>query len=1220
MKILKVELQNINSLKADQPIVIDFENNQFKDVGLYAITGSTGAGKTTILDAITIALYHNVPRFKNSRDKSLENVVSYGANNAHCRITFENDTEVFEAFWGIRLATKKGVKIKNPKEEVSLKNLTTNTIITANKKRDLVDAVEMVTQLDYTQFLRSVLLAQGEFASFLTAKGSEKGKLLEQITGEDIYKRIGFSVSDRKIKEEKKLDDLTKTLNSDDILSIEKKKELEITKEQNNTLIRSTEQKLKEIQAIVDWYKKNHKLKKDEAVNTNLSIQLESFIDKHKDELDALSLNEKAEPFKDLIQNINRFDKENQSKQIELKQLEADLKQLNPRIESLEKLCQNDGTELKEIETEFKTWLPRFDVLNQLDSQLKNEQSNQSKLKLMLIETVQLIKELSERSIQFVKLKEVLNSKNERLKGYASEHSHLKLVDEQLSDWTTGLTTLSLHKKTRGEDISFIKSKQLELERTQRELKIKQNNLSEATQKLTQLKADKTKGSEQLNQTTLADLYAKKDKLSVKTEQWKQFKELTEQHLKLINEQASVTKENEVLSGNLNTINAKIEVQTKDITIQETSVLDAEKILSLEKSVEKYDEDRKNLNPGDECGLCGSTEHPFVVDYKSSNVSTAEKDLENRKLSLKRVTQSKQIEEQNKVGVVTKKSGITEQLKALSIQLTEVSAKIKILNLDCDISNNTKIQIELNGIEKEGKELEKSIKIATNLEAQNQELAKLIDTQNTVVNSLNSTVDTDIEKLRNNQSEIELKQIKLKSVTQSCVTLEADLIQKLAKFKYELPTVENTTEFIKQIEQSIANYELKLQEVEKTKGEITVLSTNLEHTKTQLETKIIEQVELVKLIESGEVEIKTVTEKREEILPASVSVETKRNELQTNINTVIERVNITVQKLQLASKTKTEKDTLQTKIKVEQDELNATIEIHHKKLINQIEDSEFKEKQGIENALLRAEDKLKFTKNKDYITAESIKIKTLKSENIKETQLLQDTKKVNMTEADVIGNLEKLAEDKDSYVSALGEIKEAFRKDQEIRDRNKDIYVKIDAQAEELKVWKQLFQLIGGSKDAFNIYVQRLTLKNLLKLANSHLYQLNKRYSLQMNETYKTNEELNFNLIDHYQTDQSRLVDTSSGGEKFIISLALALGLSDLASKNVKIDSLFIDEGFGTLDNTTLETVISTLETLQSQGKKIGIISHVENLKERIPTQIQVTKKSNGVSSVDVVY
>ena len=97
--------------------------------------------------------------------------------------------------------------------------------------------------------------------------------------------------------------------------------------------------------------------------------------------------------------------------------------------------------------------------------------------------------------------------------------------------------------------------------------------------------------------------------------------------------------------------------------------------------------------------------------------------------------------------------------------------------------------------------------------------------------------------------------------------------------------------------------------------------------------------------------------------------------------------------------------------------------------------------------------------------------------------------------------------------------------------------------------------LLGGSKHAFNVYVQRLTLQNLIHLANLHRFKLNRRYSLKLDETYKVGEELSFKLIDHYQTDQARYVDTSSGGEKFIISLALALGLSDLASNNVSIKS-----------------------------------------------------------------
>jgi exonuclease SbcC len=169
-----------------------------------------------------------------------------------------------------------------------------------------------------------------------------------------------------------------------------------------------------------------------------------------------------------------------------------------------------------------------------------------------------------------------------------------------------------------------------------------------------------------------------------------------------------------------------------------------------------------------------------------------------------------------------------------------------------------------------------------------------------------------------------------------------------------------------------------------------------------------------------------------------------------------------------------------------------------------------------------------------------------------------------------------------------------------------------------IRKWEQLFALLGGSKAAFNTYVQRLTLTNLIAFANVHLYKLNKRYSLKMKEDFKDNEELVFELVDHYQSDQQRLVDTSSGGEKFLISLSLALGLSDLASHNVEIQSLFIDEGFGTLDNNTLETVVSTLETLQAHGKMIGIISHVENLKERIPVQVKVLKKRNGQSIIEV--
>ena len=147
------------------------------------------------------------------------------------------------------------------------------------------------------------------------------------------------------------------------------------------------------------------------------------------------------------------------------------------------------------------------------------------------------------------------------------------------------------------------------------------------------------------------------------------------------------------------------------------------------------------------------------------------------------------------------------------------------------------------------------------------------------------------------------------------------------------------------------------------------------------------------------------------------------------------------------------------------------------------------------------------------------------------------------------------------------------------------------------------------------MFAQGLTLQKLTQLANIHLQQLHGRYLIQKRE----GDTLELDIVDTYQADNRRSMNTLSGGESFLVSLALALGLSELAGRDTQIQSLFIDEGFGTLDENTLDLAIATLENLQASGKTIGIISHVKALKERIATQVQVTKQGNGFSMVRVV-
>lgn len=185
--------------------------------------------------------------------------------------------------------------------------------------------------------------------------------------------------------------------------------------------------------------------------------------------------------------------------------------------------------------------------------------------------------------------------------------------------------------------------------------------------------------------------------------------------------------------------------------------------------------------------------------------------------------------------------------------------------------------------------------------------------------------------------------------------------------------------------------------------------------------------------------------------------------------------------------------------------------------------------------------------------------------------------------------------------------------------KNKKLYLEISNElAQKTQVsdrWAKLNKLIGSADGTkFKVIAQSYTLNLLLRHANRHLSYLSRRYKLQ-----QVPDSLGLQVIDHDMCDEIRTVYSLSGGESFLISLALALGLSSLSSNNLKVESLFIDEGFGSLDADSLRTAMEALEQLQMQGRKIGVISHVQEMSERITVQVQVNKKVNGKSSLTVV-
>ena len=200
----------------------------------------------------------------------------------------------------------------------------------------------------------------------------------------------------------------------------------------------------------------------------------------------------------------------------------------------------------------------------------------------------------------------------------------------------------------------------------------------------------------------------------------------------------------------------------------------------------------------------------------------------------------------------------------------------------------------------------------------------------------------------------------------------------------------------------------------------------------------------------------------------------------------------------------------------------------------------------------------------------------------------------------------------------MGQIKQLLDQEKENREKHRAGIAALEEMEKELAVTGKLKALIGSADgNKFSRFAQGITLDQLIVLANRHLALLTKRYYLQRSAHEK--QQLEIEIVDTFQGNITRSVHTLSGGESFIVSLALALGLSELASQKIKIDSLFLDEGFGTLDEESLETALNALSILQSSGKMIGVISHVEALKERIPAQINIIPKGDGICEVNIV-
>jgi exonuclease SbcC len=1066
VKILELRFRNLNSLTGEWHI--DFTHPDYENGGIFAITGPTGSGKTTILDAICLALYGQTPRLGKVTAGTNE-IMSRHTAECFAEVIFESSKGRFKCHWSQNKARKQpDGKLQSPQHEIS--DADTGAML-ESKIRDVLGKVHECTGLEFSQFTRSILLAQGGFAAFLSASPSDRSPILEQITGTEIYTEISRRVHVRASSERSALADLQDGIERIRICS----------EDELRVMARETEELEARSCALQDSIRQ-----KGDALSLvkrcrELGRELETL---KREEQELSEKKEKNRPGLALLgraRAARRFDPDCQT----LQDLVKDERRLGDEIEfglksyeALREECRGLTDSSKKIEDELA------------------ERETDSTLPEKIGGIRILAKGVLERSTTIARLED-----------------ELARVEVLLREAREKRTTLDGERAGREEDLQDAKDARGSLE-DQRSAVLKGRTLHDWREQ------------ESGAQSSIAELGLLLDAIRRREENRSRIAALESGCIDLRAETETLSRERAALQDRTGGL--------------EKTIAALEENCRLFDRIRDLEDERRRLEDGSPCPLCGSTDHPY------SRGTVPEKNEAEQELA------------QNRIELSTLRDRVVDLGTTIARAEAEHSEKTRRLQ-DLAKENETLEPVVSAGLSRlspvpEGADLSQEIESRIGTERERvQESGRVIaatgeiDEKLRENTSLLEKIQGDLDRIR---SELENPSIivKVREAT------EKSLIQSLErerKIHLEERSVLNRSvsgygvscDIDRDLEEVLENLSIrsrKYRQLSDERGKIAPKITSVWDRMEQQKERVLE-----------------ITDKREAL---EGEITTRKGEL---LNRVADAGFMDWQEF-----------------------LEARIDRDRFEFLEQLE-SELKDEETRISTLVRSR-----TAERERLIREAgpgMSVEVLEKEQIE----LQDAF------ATIQGRL-----------AEIHVIQEQHRDSLRQRAEQKDLY---DLQKVEADRWSTLDRLIGSHDGkAFRTFAQGITFEHLIRKANRHLRRLNKRYILVRTE----DGQLDMDVVDLYQAGERRSTKNLSGGETFIVSLALALGLSDMASHNVRVDSLFLDEGFGTLDAEALELALEALMNLQTEGKLIGIISHVPALKERIPVQVVVEKKASGTSTI----
>ncbi len=1135
MKFLQLEILNLASLDKQGGEVINFEEGALGESTIFSIVGPTGSGKSTLLDAICLALYNRAPRYprkKGDKNQNIEifgeadanennrlaptdsrNILTRGKKEGYSKLTFlANNGSIYRAEWHVRFQR---VRYENAK--TSLYKITRNG---EQLTEEIVDWNELpnIIGLDYDQFLRTVLIAQGSFANFLTAKENERYELLEKLIGcEETYTNIATEIKKAKDQAMDAYNQMAASVEAvkQNLLNDEELVQLQ----EEITLLEKAEKELdsqlKAISENLQWYEENDKQTKQIAIYQADMEQAANAIKDIQVQIIRLQLHDEVQPAVNLLQEVERQIQSIHNQEEEILKSEAAIKSKEVGITESEHTL----SYLKE-------------VVNKAQEQLEKA--------MPVIAEARALKTKMEAAMPNLKeKKEALElAQKENLTAQRDVEENARNIQK----WEAETEKANLALKTTQEEIA--KQKQVLHEATQ------------AAEQAWEKEKNKTAGQ------NIEELQTQKSAAEKKLQD-------VLQAIKVVAHLDTATTEkqkNEERIQVLGKRNAEIDEALGKLFIEalEKETLTLRNAYTLMVS-EKWEIHRANLIEGKPCPLCGSTTHPYHTDNRQFEEATTElSQLLKAKEDLLKLQQ--------------------KQEKDLSGERKQNDGEVQTLQ-----KQQEKLSGEIATYEEEWKALIAQYPKIPKAEAELKALLPIYEDKAkdaTSKLSLFNKIQKEIEQL----TQLKDKAVKDEAAYESKASVILNNAQesastcatKLAEHKAL------TTNLISQEKNKKETYEKALQAWNNAKKEMEEWQAQYQQILNGEEPDAAEQ----RLTAAKDEATKAADDQNENINKLKAELANSKGSHQT-----------------MLSQNKTTKETLQTKEK----ELYLWIEEYNKQLTKKSIEPSLIDLNTIWEMLNSAEDWNAIRREKDE------KEKAVAST----TALYQSAEKAHQQHLE-----HQPAQSRDALLAIQQEYQERSQRNELIaakaRMQNHQEAVKqLGDKAEALQLvtqekddWTAITDAIGADGKTLRKIAQCYTLSFLITHANQEIRKFNSRYELQ-----QVKHSLGIRVIDHDRADDIRDTTSLSGGETFIVSLGLALGLSALSSRNISFENLFIDEGFGTLDPDTLATVIDSLAMLQSsQGKKVGVISHTDTMSERITTQIRIIKNGNSGSSHIEIY